>query len=81
MLAKRKKLGIVQWQSLIHIATNLPANEEVLVANIEDAEIHVSSTNAGFCRSGAVSGNQLSTTDLAAILESFLLCQRDGVAS
>lgn len=75
MLRKGKKLGIVQWKSLIQIATNIPPSEELLVANIEDSEIHIVSTPDGFNCSGAVSRDHLSSKELSAILESFLLCQ------
>jgi hypothetical protein len=81
MLAKRKKLGIVQWESLIRIATNIPPSEELLVANVEDDEIHILSTQDGFICSGAVSREHLSTEELSAILESFLLCQSDEISA
>jgi hypothetical protein len=72
VLAKRKKLGIVQWKSLVHIATNLPPGEEVVVANLDDQEIHISSSARGFNCSGAVSREGLAPADLADFLKTFL---------
>lgn len=75
MLRKSKKLGIVQWESLIHLATSIPPSEELLVANIDDAEIHIVSTPDGFNCTGVISRDRLSAKELSALLKSFLFCQ------
>lgn len=73
LLRKRKNLGIVHWEAVIGIGTKLPLGEVVVIANLEDKEIRISSTCSGFDCSGSVCREQLSADDLAHLLKEFFL--------
>lgn len=80
MLAKRKKPGIIQWESVIHTVTSMPPGVSVRLLNALDDEARVTALDGAFelDRAGTGNGGERvpDVESLRGVLRSFFLCEQ-----